>query len=137
MEDILNYNFRCVRFFPGDNGNLNAISMGDGLLLSEKLGDYPVISADEATERLIAGNYQTSVPSAFTGKENIGKIELVYRTGRLEEVLLPYYRFYVLLPDSINTAGADNGLKTYGAYYVPAIADEYIADMPTYDGSFN
>lgn len=33
--------------------------------------------------------------------------------------------------------GADNGLKTYGAYYVPAIVEEYIADMPIYDGSFN
>ena len=31
----------------------------------------------------------------------------------------------------------ENGLKTYGAYYVPAIADEYIIDMPVYEGHFN
>lgn len=37
-------------------------------------------------------------------------------------------------PDDMSAA---NGLKTYGAYYVPAIAEEYIADMSTYDGSFN
>lgn len=136
VEDILNYNFRCVRFSLNDRGNLYAIAKGDGLILAEKLGDYPVITAEEATERLTAGNYQTSVPVEFPGEEYIGKIELVYRTGRLEEIFLPYYRFYVLLPDAMNT-GTNNGLKTYGAYYVPAISDEYIANMPTYDGRFN
>ena len=137
LEDILNYNFRCVSFFPDDNGNLYGIRKNDGLLSAEKLGDYPVISVEEATERLIAGNYQTSVPAAFPGEEYIGKVELVYRSGRLEEVLLPYYRFYVLLPDTMNSSAAEQGLHTYGAYYVPAIAEEYIANMPTYDGSFN
>ena len=134
LEDILNYNFRYVSFWPDAKGNLSGIRINDGLLLAEKLGDYPVITPEEATERLLNGNYQTSVPAKFSGEEYIGKIELVYRTGRLEEVLLPYYRFYVLLPDM---SFADNGLKIYGAYYVPAIADEYIVNMPTYDGSFN
>lgn len=49
------------------------------------------------------------------------------------ELLIPYYRFYVLLPDMKQ----DNGLQTYGAYYVPAITDEYISNMPVYDGHFN
>lgn len=137
IENILNYNFRRVSFYPDGSGNLSGIRMNDGLLSAEKLGDYPVISAEEATERLAAGNYQTGVPAAFSGKEYIGKVELVYRTGRLEEVLLPYYRFYVLLPDTMNSSAAEQGLQTYGAYYVPAIAKEYIANMPTYDGSFN
>ena len=51
-------------------------------------------------------------------------------------MLQPYYRFYVLLSDEY-APDTDNGLKTYAAYYVPAIADEYIAGMPTYDGRFN
>ena len=137
IENILNYNFRRVSFFSDESGNLSGIRLNDGLLSAEKLGNYPVISAEEATERLEAGNYQTSVPAAFSGKEYIGKVELVYRSGRLEEVLLPYYRFYVLLPDTMNSSAAEQGLHTYGAYYVPAIAEEYIANMPTYDGSFN
>lgn len=137
LEDILNYNFRRVSFYPDDNGNLYGIRKNDGLLSAEKLGDYPVISVEEATERLIAGNYQTSVPAAFSGEEYIGKVELVYRTGRLEEVLLPYYRFYVLLPDTMISSASDHGLQIYGAYYVPAIAAEYIANMPTYDGRFD
>ena len=107
------------------------------MFLAEKIGDYPIVAAEKATERLISGNYQTSVPVEFPGKEFIGKIELVYRAGRFEEVLLPYYRFYVQLPDTVNQSAAEKGLKTYGGYYDPAIEDEYITNMPLYDGSFN
>lgn len=137
LESILNYNFCSVKFSPNDYGNLSAISINDGLFLAEKIGDYPIVAAEKATERLISGNYQTSVPVEFPGKEFIGKIELVYRAGRFEEVLLPYYRFYVQLPDTVNQSAAEKGLKTYGGYYVPAIEDEYITNMPLYDGSFN
>lgn len=137
LESILNYNFCRVKFSPNGNGNLYAISMSDGLFSAEKIGDYPIIGAEEATDRLISGSYQTSVPVEFPGEEFIGKIELVYRVGKLEEMLLPYYRFYVLLPNTINQSAAEKGLKTYGAYYVPAIVDEYITNMPIYDGSFN
>ncbi len=136
-EDILNYNFHCVRFSPNEMGNLEFITINDGLLLAEKLGEYPIITAKEATKRLISGNYQTSVPVEFSGKKFIKKVELVYRTGSLEEVLLPYYRFYVQLPDAMNASKENGDLKTYGAYYVPAVVDEYVANMPTYDGSFN
>ncbi|MGN0402593.1 MAG: hypothetical protein ACI4HQ_10125 [Acetatifactor sp.] len=137
LEDILNYNFCYTSFYPNDKGNLYLIRIENSLLTAEKFGDYPVITVEAATNRLLAGNYQTSVPEAFPGVESIGKVELMYRTGRLSEVLLPYYRFYVLLPDTTNSTSADNGLKTFGAYYVPAIADEYIANMPIYDGRFN
>ena len=137
LEDLLNFNFRCVNFYPNDSGKLSIIRRNNGLLSAEKLGDYPVITAAEAEERLSAGNYQTSVPAAFSGEESIGRVELVYRTGRSEEILMPYYRFYVLLPESVYGADDEEGLKTYGAYYVPAVAEEYIADMPIYDGDFN
>lgn len=137
VEDILNYNFCQVQFYPNEQGNLTMIRMKNSLENAEKIKDYPLITLQEATERLCKGNYQTSVPLAFPGKESIGKVELVYRTGRLEELYLPYYRFYVLLPESFNTNASDSGLKTYGIYYVPALPDEYIVNMPTYDGSFN
>ena len=126
-----------MNFYPNDSGKLSIIRRNNGLLSAEKLGDYPVITAAEAEERLSAGNYQTSVPAAFSGEESIGRVELVYRTGRSEEILMPYYRFYVLLPESVYGADDEEGLKTYGAYYVPAVAEEYIADMPIYDGDFN
>ena len=28
-------------------------------------------------------------------------------------------------------------MKTYGAYYVPAVEQRYISNMPSWDGSFN
>lgn len=133
LSDILNYHFRRARFGANESGNLSSFRVDDGLRLAEKLGDYPVISVAEATKLLARGHYQTSVPAAFPGRQYIGKVELAYRTGSLEETLLPYYRFYVELPDEVSALG----LKTYGIYYVPAIAEEYIAAMPTYDGSFN
>lgn len=126
LESILNYNFRRITFTPSESGNLSAIHLDDGLFSAEKIGDYPIVTVDEATERFISGNYQTSVPVAFPGEDFIEKVELVYRTGRLEEMLLPYYRFYVLLPDHVVT---DTGLKTCGIYYVPAIADAYVEDL--------
>jgi hypothetical protein len=65
--------------------------------------------------------------------EYVAKVELVYRTGGTEQYFMPYYRFYVELPDMER----ENGLKTYGAYYVPAVEGEYISNMPVWDGRFN
>lgn len=70
------------------------------------------------------------------GEEHIAKVELVYRTGSHEGIWLPYYRFLVYLPEEENVA-TQYGMKSYGAYYVPAVDGKYIANMPTYDGSFN
>ena len=146
-EVILNYNFRRVRFIPDEHsgdaseksgaGALWRIALGDGLLLAEKLGDYPIISADEAKELLLSGCGQSSVPLDYPAPtaETVEHVELIYRIGALEEVLLPYYRFGVRLPDKSN-CGAELGLKSYGVYFVPAIAAEYITNMPTYSGWF-
>ena len=146
-EIILNYNFRRVRFISDEHsvdaseksgaGALQRIVLGDGLLLAEKLGDYPIISADEAKELLLSGYGQSSVPSDYPAPtaETVEHVELIYRIGALEEVLLPYYRFEVRLPDKSN-CGAGLGLKSYGVYYVPAITAEYLTDMPTYNGWF-
>ena len=127
-ERILNYNFRAAQFAPDDDGNLMLIRLNDGLRRTEKLGDYPLISAAEAKQKLLDGQYQTSVPVAMPGEKYIAKEELVYRSGPSEEILLPYYRFYVELQDADEWQMTHpNGLKTYGAYYVPAIQDEYIS----------
>ncbi len=128
-ERILNYCFRAAEFAPDDEGNLMLIRKNDGLAKAEKIGDYPLISVEEARKKLSNGQYQTSVPVDMPGEKYIAKTELVYRSGVMEETLLPYYRFYVELQDADGWQMTwDNGLKTYGAYYVPAIRDEYIAN---------
>ena len=138
-ERILNYAFRVAEFVPDDDsGNLMLIRLRDGLSKAEKLGDYPLISVAEAKEKLLDGQYQTSVPVAMPGEAYISKVELVYRSGLREETFLPYYRFYVELQDADGwKMTQSNGLKTYGAFYVPAIQDDYISNLSTYNGSFN
>ena len=138
-DKILQYNFRSASFAPDDEGNLMLIRLFDGLANSEKLGDYPVISVKDAEKRLLNRQFQTTVPlSSAPEKDRIAKVELVYRTGRTEETLLPYYRFWLELPDGDGwQMNLDNGLKTYGAYYVPAVSDAYIEELPLWDGSFN
>lgn len=137
LQDILNYAFCRASFGPDDDGRLSTIWLRDGLSLLEKIGDYPMIGIDEARERFIAGLYQTSVPYDMPGEEYIAKVELMYRNSRLEEVCLPYYRFFVELPDDENPNAQKLGLKTFGAYYVPAIASEYIGNAEIYHGQFN
>ena len=131
-NQIINYNFTRVAFYNDDDGKLflARVFQPD---LSEKVGDYPIITADEAKALLGNGNYITSVPVELPGLEYVAKVELIYRTGGMEQFFMPYYRFYVELPDMER----DNGLKTFGAYYVPAVEGTYISNMPVWDGSFN
>lgn len=132
-EDLLNYHFRYAQFAPDDDGELMLIRLYDGLACADKIGDYPIISEQEALTLLLEGHYATSVPYEMPGKEYVAKTELVYHSGSGEQMFLPYYRFLVELPEMEQ----DNGLKDYGAYYVPAVEGTYLANMPTYDGGFN
>ena len=131
-EKILNYNFDLAAFYCDDNGEL-FIARKWQADLSKKLGDYPIIRAEEAKELLLNGNYITTVPYEISGEEQVKKVELIYRTGRHEACYMPYYRFYVELPQEAR----ENGLKSYGAYYVPAVESAYISNMPLWDGGFN
>ena len=81
-------------------------------------------------------NYITTVPYEMPGEEYIAKVELVYRVGEYEKYYIPYYRFYVELPDAEYKEN-NNDTKTYGAYYVPAVEGRYISNMPLWDGHFN
>ena len=134
-EQLLRFNFERVRFSPDADGGLWIIRIPGGLSNAEKLGDYPVIAPEEALRLLIAGNYFTSVPEEMPGAGYVAKTELVYRA---EGTIVPYYRFWVELPGQrqISDQMPEN-LKTYGAYYVPAVEGQYIANMPLWDGGFN
>jgi hypothetical protein len=46
---------------------------------------------------------------------------------------MPYYKFLVELP----AMQRDNGLKTFGAFYVPAVKGEFLENMPLWDGGFS
>lgn len=132
-DRIINYNFNRVAFYSESSSGKLFMARIYNPDLSDKLGDYPIISAKEAKKLLLNGNYVTSVPYDLPGKEYIKKVELIYRTDVHDEYFIPYYRFYIELPE----AERDGGMKTYGAYYVPAVREEYIENMPLWNGSFN
>lgn len=133
VKSILNYNLSFTSFAPDDNGDLMCIWLNDPLCASEYLGDYPIITENEATEALMNGKYFSSVPNDYIRsgsivKEDIAKTELVYRNNR-EKYYQPYYKYYVELdPDAFNMA---DGLKNYGIFYVPAIGSEYLEEYDT------
>lgn len=128
---VVNYNFNRVAFYCDDDGKL-FLARVYGPDLSQKLGDYPVIGTEEAEKLLEAGNYITSVPYEMPGAEYVRKVELIYRTGSHEKTYLPYYRFLVELPEEERP----EGMKDYGAYYVPAVEGQYITNMPLWAGGF-
>ena len=131
VEQIVNYNFNRIVFYCDDDGKLFLVRVYSPNL-TQKVADYPVISPAEAMRLLSKGQYITSVPYGFSGTEFVAKAELIYRTGNLEAYFMPYYRFYVEIPEL-----EDDGMKTYGAYYVPAVKEAYITNMPKWDGRFN
>lgn len=133
-EQIVAYNLRQVSFAPNDDGALMLMRRYDFTAGAELLGDYPLLTAEEARALLLAGNYLSSVPYDLPGEEAIVRVELVYRTG---ETVMPYYRFLAELPEEAAGSAAALGLKDYGAYYVPAVRSEYLTELPVWDGSFN
>lgn len=131
-EQIVNYNFNQIQFYTGEENAFDLVRVF-APDLSNKMGDYPIITAGEARELLLQGHYITTVPYEMPGEEWIRKAELVYRSGMYDEFFMPYYRFYIELPEQKR----ENGLNIYGAFYVPAVEGQYLTNMPVWDGSFN
>lgn len=133
IKDMLNFSFNEVYLAPNDEGKLMLIRINDKLSCGEKIGDYPIISPEEAKDMLLEGGYITTVPYEMPGKKYIAKLELIYRSGISENIWMPYYRFLVELPEMAQ----ENGLKNFGAYYVPAVEAKYITGLPLWNGNFN
>lgn len=133
INDMLNFAFNEIQLAPNDEGKLMLIRVNDKLSCAEKIGDYPIISPEEAKDMLLDGGYITTVPYEMPGKKYIAKAELIYRSGTGENIWMPYYRFLVELPEMAQ----ENGLKNFGAYYVPAVEPEFITGLPLWNGSFN
>ncbi|MCL2634195.1 MAG: hypothetical protein FWD34_06765 [Oscillospiraceae bacterium] len=124
-EQLLNHQFNNIHFSPSDEGGMSAIRYNK-TDLSELVGYYPIITAEEARELLVSGEYYSSVPYDITGAENIGKVEMVYHTSPWNEMFIPYYKFYV----EVELGNLSAGMKQYGVYYVSAIHPDYIESTP-------
>lgn len=127
VDRLLSFGFRSAKFGLDDENRLHIrISNVD---MSRKIGDFPIISPDEAMAELAAGRYLTTVTEPFPGVSGIARTELGYYTSGRVEQFLPFYRFLVELPDNVND------LKTFGAFYVPAVREEYIDPQIVFDGA--
>lgn len=127
-EQIVSYEFGRASFGFTDAG-LSSIYFTD-YNLENKIGDYPIISVGEATELLGRGKYLTTVLQyEMPGVEYVSMSELIYLNAKDSEYYVPFYRFYVYLPDA--AAEPETGLKTYGIYYVPAILEKYVSGVMT------
>ena len=107
-----------------EDGVLNISQSVSG---KESLGNYPIISLEEAIGLLKQGKYATSVCVDFLGVQAVKKAELVYYVSSFAEYFVPYYKFYVEIEQDGTITEELPGIKSYGAFYVPAIKDKYIA----------
>ena len=131
-QRILNYHFNRLSFGASELGGLSSIAYGE-TDLSQKIGDYPIITAAEARALLLEHRYITTAPEELPGEEYIAHVELMYRNYGRETVYMPYYKFLVELP----SMAQENGLKDFATYYVPAVQDRFLENLPVWDGSFN
>lgn len=120
---ITEYCFQNVSFYGDENG-LSLIRYGDVRVAAEYLGDYDIISEEEARQRLEEGKYisvmltEQDVIGGEFSDENIMLVELTYRTGSTCQYYQPYYCFYVEIESNVE------GIKNYGTFYVPALTGE-------------
>lgn len=147
VRNILNYFFDTAAFvpswsYPSDdsgsdeivyNNELSSIRRSNKLAAAECMGNYPVITAEEAKEILISTNVSPDINGDWyledgrIDDEDIKKVELVYNTGATDEFYLPYYQFCV----EVKCDGewiTDKKLKSYCNYWVPAVRSEYFFD---------
>ena len=131
-ERIVSYGLYKAVFYLDDNGRLISVSIR-GENAYEEVGKYPIISLEEAKKLFSEGKYITASPEKPAEEKSIEKAELVYRSSSADKYIMPYYRFYLEIP----TEWTEEGVKTYAAFYVPAIEESYISNMPLWNGGFN
>ena len=150
LTALMNYHFRDVYFCdeeiqiddpdkydnPYDaydyTGDLTAIYLNDDFSYKKFAGMYPVISYDEAYDKLIGGDYYTTVWEEEYLPDGINTDEIFltgisYKRTADYKYTLPYYRFLVELhPEGNEKLRRDESMKEFGAYYVPAVSPDYL-----------
>lgn len=117
VSDILGYAFdRCE--FIGDEAFLKAIKWSLRPQFAEYLGDYDIISLQEAKEMLASGEFV--IGSESPDESDISAYELIYRCSSADKYFMPYYRFYVK-----NDTLAKIGKSVFHYYDVPAVELKY------------
>ena len=116
VKTIINFSLNNIDFM--DDGAIICYGIPGAFAKQyRKVGDYPMITPEEARALIDEGGYVwTAFEDSGRTAADVEYTELVYgRDG------VPYYKFYC-------SAEGWRGCKAgdYGVYYVPAIAQEYI-----------
>jgi len=133
---ILDYHFNTISFLPmftSDGAMLDILEeirrpLPIDIVLSDKIGYFPIITPDEAIQRMLDGQGSFGVDMGQTRptEDDIIDTHLVYfghMLGRNQvEFFTPWYRFTVLTADT-------NHLQYY---FVPAIVTEYLEANPAW-----
>ena len=90
-KNIINYNFHRIEVSLDENYNVYSITIHNENL-NNKIGDYPIITVEEAKNRLLEQRYWTSATYP-PNQDNISKIELIYKTSNYHKYFAPYYCF--------------------------------------------
>lgn len=150
LTALMNYSFKGLSFTGEDiqtddtdkyanpydayeyTGALTHIGYHDYLSFLEFTGMYPVIGYEQAFEELLGGNYHTTVWEEAYLPEGINPEEvtftgITYRRTSDYKYELPYYRFLIELhAERTGEYALSEGMREYGAFYVPAVSPEYL-----------
>ena len=141
-ERIVRHSFKYIRLnydkFTEECYSLELFNLYDQI---EYIGDYPIISVDDAKDILMSGNYLTEVPPVFlqykkVKEKDIARITINYLKPRwgYTEYYVPFYVFYVDITDTYRKFYMDQGsdcnleddVKVYGTFFIPAIEGNYL-----------
>lgn len=126
-ENILNFSLNRARV-SGSGDRLETIWLHNKLDYAAFVGDYPIISPEEATKLLTEGRFYGSfteniVQNGKLSEDVIVSAELIYRSN--DNYYLPFYRFCV------KTENGEGDMNGYGALYVPAVEEMYLVENNT------
>ncbi|MBD5115341.1 MAG: hypothetical protein HDT46_09140 [Ruminococcaceae bacterium] len=133
VQNIVNYSLEPFEFHVLNN-ELTGMIIDKKLCVAEKVGDYEIITAEEAQSKLLNAYKDFELPDGWPDEwydkffkseltaEDIESVTLFYKNIEFQEYFKPYYCFYV----KASGWSPDNNWDVYQAFYVPALRDEYI-----------
>ena len=122
-QQMVNCYFNQAVFYANQEGTVAVIRLNRSES-GESVGAYPLITEPQAREELLQGFYVTAGEPVPEDTEEISRGELVYLLPPMCNYYMPYYRFYV----ELSQGEKENGIKTYGICYVPAVERAYLED---------
>ncbi|MCL2572179.1 MAG: hypothetical protein FWE11_07215 [Defluviitaleaceae bacterium] len=134
LDAILAFNFEWVEVFTFEPEHTQWVWMymstfPQGRFESLQLGNFPIITSEEAREMLLQGYFISERTDAeWPGREAAlaSSVELVYRNAMDSEIVMPFYRFLIETDLPIWAADQPGEWRAYARYYVPAVHRDYL-----------